>query len=317
MSKDNVLIKDYYNYITSNIDLLEELASKGDDSAQYVLGVLKLRETPITKETIASKQVDRAVNNLIKSARTYNIDAMLELIYVYKKMRELEESKGKKELYDKKIYELKNSLMNYIRFITNQLEDVENGVEPFATRFPKPKQKEDVKLIDELDLFVFTTKLNELCIELNTYDKEVVSEETMQEAKNVVDYLKPESLIDVMIYCSSLNVLNTFVKQKQKKISYYFKNNVKDVLLNSIVDNEIEGVKFYITDDCNMSIVYVMVGNLIFSFHQVRMTNEEKEAFINSSNYQLIEFDDVRKQKCSVSLYYNVLEYYNKISDID
>ena len=317
MSKDNVLIKDYYNYITSNIDLLEELASKGDDSAQYVLGVLKLRETPITKETIASKQIDRAVNNLIKSAKAYNIDAMLELIYVYKKMKELEDNKGKKELYDKKIYELKNSLMNHIRFINKQLEDIDNDIEPFSTRFPKPKLKEDVKLIDELDLSIFTTKLNELCIELNNYDKEVVSEYTMQEAKNIVDYLKPESLVDVMIYCSSLNILNTFVKQKQKKISYYFKNNVKDVLLNSIVDNEIEGVKFYITDDCNMSIVYVMVGNLIFSFHQVRMTNEEKEAFINSSNYQLIVFDEVRKQKCSVSLYYNVLEYYNKISDID
>ena len=317
MAKDNFLMKDYYNYITSSIDLLYELANKGDDAAQYVLGVLLIRETPITKYSINNKSFKTAITMLTRSAKAYNIDAMLKLIHVYKQVISVLDNKGDIESYEKKIYELKETLNNHIKFINKQIEDIENGKDPFSTRFPKPKTENEIELILDNDLNTFTSNLNQLCIRLNNSDKEVVSEETMFKAKHVVDNLIPENYKEVMLYCASLNVLNTFVKQKQKQITYYFKTKVVDVLIKSIIENDIEGVTYYISDDCHMTIGYIKVSNIIFSFHQVTIDELSKEMIYNSNKNQLIIFDDVRKQKCSVSIFYNILNFIGRITDLE
>ena len=310
MARGNFLRSDYYNYINSSLDLLFELSAKGDISAQYVLGVLLLKEHPITKDSLQTKAVKNAIRNLDRAAQSQCIDAILELIYVYKQILKVVDTKKDQDIYNNKIYELKDLLRLQVSFINKQLAFIEDDIDPYTTRFPKPTTSDKVKYVkDYSDLIDFTTKLNDLCKSLQGEEKETVSEASMLEAKEIVDTMKPKTINDVLLYSVSLNMLNTFVKQKQRQITYYFKNNVIDVLVNSIIDNNIEDAIYTITYDRGMTICYIQVFGIIFSFHQVIIPDSIKDKIFNYKGCKPIVFDNVRKQKLAVTLYYNVKEY--------
>ena len=313
MAMKNFLRNDYFNYINSNMDLLFELSNNGNPSAQYVLGVLLLRENPINKENYKTKQINTAIRFLEKSAKTQNIDAILELIYVYKNMLSFITDKKEKDIYNNKILELNDLLKMQVTFINKQLENIENGLDPFSTRFPKPTKKENIHFVENpKNLEEFTQQLNYICRSKQDDDKEIISDELMYECKEIVDGLTPKTVNDVLLYCSSLNLLNTYVKQKQNKLSYYFKNNVMDILVMSIIKNEIKDVTYNITYDRGMTICYVKVFDLIFSFHQVTIHDNVKDQIINSKFNQKILFDGIRKQKLAATIYYNVAYYISK-----
>lgn len=150
-------------------------------------------------------------------------------------------------------------------------------------------------------------EINELCKKLQNNKKEYVEEDLMMTAKNVVDHIYPSTTEEAFLYASSLNVLNTYVKQPNASITYYFKEKVIDVLVRSIIDNKIDNIDFYLTTDRNMTICYLKIVNVMFSFHQVRVSNEMYLKIREYKGYKRLVFDNVKKQACSVSLYQNAL----------
>ena len=166
----------------------------------------------------------------------------------------------------------------------------------------------------DFDIFVgnlkkFTKSLNKLCYKLRKNDKEVVDKDTMLEAKEIVFNSVPRSSYEVLLYCASLNVLNTYVKQEQNDISYYFKKNVIDVLVNTIVGNKFKGVSFYFDKDKGNSICYIKIYDIIFSFHGVGTNEIDQKRYTNNKAYKKISFDNIRKQHVSRTLFENVVKY--------
>ena len=161
----------------------------------------------------------------------------------------------------------------------------------------------------------YSDKLNNLCINLSKNKKEIVDIVTMENAKEIVNTLVPKNSIDVILYCASLNVLNTYIKQKNSNITYQFKYKVLNNLVKSIIDNNIENCTFYLTSDRSMSVVYIKISKLLFSFHQIYAEKEIINKIKNSSKNKPIIFDNIRKQNCAYSLFNNVCNLYFNINN--
>ncbi len=175
--------------------------------------------------------------------------------------------------------------------------------------------EKDIYLVDKKkDLSSFINELNEYC-KNNQEDREHVEQYDMETARDIVLYNKPKNEKDALLYAASLNLLNTYVKKANnttgERITYFFKGYVSNVLLRSIIDNEID-CDLFLTYDNNMTVCYVDIKGMIFSFHQVYLPEDYKEKILNYKNYKEIYFDGIRKQMVSVTIFKNVLNYCKK-----
>ena len=151
--------------------------------------------------------------------------------------------------------------------------------------------------VDALELYV--EKLNLKCIELQEFDKEIVSEEMAYEAYAIIQNIKIEDVGDVLLFCASMNLLNTYVKQSNSKIGYGFKNDIHymtAILLNLDIDD------VYINYIDKESLWVVQIYSIQFSFHYVKKKHEII-CLCNSRHHRELIWDGVRKQKCAVSIF--------------
>ena len=66
-----------------------------------------------------------------------------------------------------------------------------------------------------------------------------------------------ENVFDVFMFCSAINLLNTYVKQ-QKKISYQFKKEI-DVLISLLSINNFDGIKIDYQKDNNGTLLVIYI----------------------------------------------------------
>lgn len=97
-------------------------------------------------------------------------------------------------------------------------------------------------------------------------EPEVISREDFIRAKTNVSIMTLETTEDAFLYFASLNLLNTYVKQNKKAISYGFKQEVISGF-DAVINNGISGVTY--NYDKKEGVLVVNVAGMQFSFHQV------------------------------------------------
>ena len=146
----------------------------------------------------------------------------------------------------------------------------------------------------------YTARMNEILISKQEDEKELVSDTDIVKACAYIDNMKLESRGDMLLYCASLNLCNTYIKQPDSKIGYSFKKEL-GYLLAIAINSEIDGVSFDIQEDKGLLLV-VQIASIQFSFHNVSKYLLEK---ISRNRFLLkhIEWDGVRKQRCAISTF--------------
>ena len=165
----------------------------------------------------------------------------------------------------------------------------------------------DERPVQQDGLEEYTERINTTCIALQSYDKEEVIHELAFEALTIIKNMKIEDAGDALLYCASLNLLNTYVKQRNSLIGYSFKDEIHymtSILLNLDLDD------VYIDYHDSEVLLVVQIFHIQFSFHYVKKKQEIVD-LCNSRHYMKLEWDGVRKQMCATTLYNEVRK--NKI----
>lgn len=150
------------------------------------------------------------------------------------------------------------------------------------------------------DLKSFCSALNEKCIELQNAEKEHVPELTAVEAYSLIKNIKLNDAGDVLLYCAAMNLLNTYVKQKDSTIGYNFKNELH-YLTSILLNVDINDVYIDYQAEAG-SVLMIKIYDIQFSFHDVRRRLEIIK-LCKSEHYLKMEWDGVRKQQCAATLY--------------
>ena len=96
------------------------------------------------------------------------------------------------------------------------------------------------------------------------------------------------------------NVLNTYVKQPNRKIGYALKKEL-DYLVGVLLNVDIEDVLVDLQKEGKNSLLVVEVAGIQFSFHNVPV-NKDMIQF-SRSKAEKLEWDGVRKQMCANSIF--------------
>lgn len=151
----------------------------------------------------------------------------------------------------------------------------------------------------------FIKSLNELAISFETKDKEIVDHLTCIKAYYYISHLTLDNQINILMYCVSMNLINSYVKQEDSlSHSYAFKCSIFK-LLEEIKGKNVEGLKIAYLIDKGCPLLVVQIYDIQFSFHSVAKRAKE---LIPGAYLTDIAWDKVRKQKCPISLFNAVEE---------
>lgn len=159
----------------------------------------------------------------------------------------------------------------------------------------------EINMYDEnlMEKKEYYNRINETIIELQANDKEWIEDVMAVKAYYIIKNIFIENVHDVFLFCSALNLLNTYVKQ-DKKIGYQFKLEL-NYLLAVLKNNKIEGISIdYQNNNGNLLVIDIL--GVQFSFHNPKITNELKR-IIGSDYKKDITWDGIRKQQCARTVF--------------
>ena len=134
---------------------------------------------------------------------------------------------------------------------------------------------------------------------------EVVDIIDVVKAYAILYHAKVENSYDVYLFLASINLLNTYVKQNKKAISYSFKSRI--FFINEIIANDnFPDIKInYLASKAEQLLMYEVLG-VQFSFHGIIM---EKGIWDMLKKYQAqFSWDGIRKQKCAKTVFDTILK---------
>lgn len=150
-------------------------------------------------------------------------------------------------------------------------------------------------------------KDQELYAKLQDNEKEHVSVDDAALAYMLIRNMKYKEVVDFYLGSACLNLLNTYVKQKDSMIDYRFKGYTR-VLINTLANNDIEGIKMDLQIDKGMKLLMIQLYDEIqFSFHRPSIDNELFSKLHKKSIEGGLVFDGIRKQRCANTVFRNAL----------
>lgn len=144
----------------------------------------------------------------------------------------------------------------------------------------------------------FTKELNDYAKNYNL-DKEIILEEDIIKAIYYINNLFIENELDVLIFLSSMNLCNTYIKQNKDNISYSFKKGIS-TLINIVNEYKINNLKISKTNDSGNLYIFEL-GYIQFSFH------DDKKVEIDNYYYKELKWDGIRKQPCAKTLFEKII----------
>jgi len=158
----------------------------------------------------------------------------------------------------------------------------------------------------EGDLMV--SKFEKYVSELIDYSKASQENEEYVEHKNAlkayyyITHIKPTQIGDLLLYCSSLSLINRYVKQEDSilinKNKYSFKSNGLIRLMRFLQNkNKINGFEMMFEidkDKGNSTILYTSVYGMHFCFHSV---SKKLKEMIPKPYEAQFEWDGIKKTK--------------------
>ena len=143
---------------------------------------------------------------------------------------------------------------------------------------------------------------------LQDNEKEYVSIEDAALAYTIIKDISYKDVPDFYLGSASLNLLNTYVKQKDSLIDYRFKKYTK-TLIETLANTNIDGIKMDLQIDKGMRLLMIQLHDEIqFSFHRPSIDNELFDKLHKKSIEGGLTFDGVRKQKCANTVFHNALK---------
>lgn len=153
-----------------------------------------------------------------------------------------------------------------------------------------------------------TNKMNQIVLEkIKAGEREYVSHMQADEALNIVKRLRITTQYEVLLFCAAMNLLNTYVKQSDRRFGYFFKSYINHLFI-ALTRNDIKGIT--VSFDIEISkknqanaYVIVQIEDIQFSFHQIKMSDEALDLKLNSDVVKNLVFDGIRKQMCASSIF--------------
>lgn len=129
---------------------------------------------------------------------------------------------------------------------------------------------------------------------------EIVVEKDVAKAYIILYNIQMNNWADVYLFCSCINLLNTYVKQDGAKIGYSFKSRVH-FLVSILASKFIEGIKIDNKVSPKDSLFIVDIYGVQFSFHNVKIN---ADIWRSLKEYQTqISWDGIRKQQCATTVF--------------
>lgn len=169
-----------------------------------------------------------------------------------------------------------------------------------------------ILLQENISFDEFTGTINRTVSQKSEEPKEIISHE---EAATAAAYIRDMAINepgDALIYCAALNLLNTYVKQKDAQIGYKFKTKL-GYYLDIIIAVNIENVRIDIQMEKRASLILTQIGKIQFSFHNVKVNSRRLK---KSNAYQpKLEWDGIRKQQCASTVFQMAIQNEIKTSN--
>lgn len=129
---------------------------------------------------------------------------------------------------------------------------------------------------------------------------EEIHEEDVILALNVLNFLKYEDTADFFLGCSAANMLNAYVRQRNRKIDHAFKIHLNRII-QAIYDHHASRVKIGVENGNSRTLIFQFKG-FQFSFQSRKIPS-----YVKQHDKKMI-WDGVRKQACSKTIFYKALE---------
>lgn len=137
---------------------------------------------------------------------------------------------------------------------------------------------------------------------------EIVDEVSVIKAYIVLYHAQILNEYDVLLFCASINLLNTYVKQKKKAITYSFKSRIF-FLLDKLKEININNVKIcYLKSSDGLLIIKVF--DIQFSYHGI-IFKDDTIARLSTYNEKII-WDGIRKQNSAMTIFKYALKDMNQ-----
>ena len=145
-------------------------------------------------------------------------------------------------------------------------------------------------------------------------DNELYKSIENQEVIDIIDVVKAYAILyhaqvnntyDIYLFLACINLLNTYVKQNKKAISYSFKSRI--FFINELLaHNDFSDVKVNYLFSKKEQLYMFMVFDVQFSFHGIII---EKGIWDMLKKYQSqFSWDGIRKQKCAKTVFDTILK---------
>lgn len=149
-----------------------------------------------------------------------------------------------------------------------------------------------------------TKRLNDKAISLqNRNENEYITYNDALKAITIANKMHIENEYDALLYILSLNLLNTYVKQKDSKIGYSFKADLIPFvkIMNQL---QIKNISMFMNKEHGNTVLYITMGAIQFSFHGIN-----KELVVPNEYLKEQQFDYVRKHLCALTLFNDYQNY--------
>lgn len=148
---------------------------------------------------------------------------------------------------------------------------------------------------------ILCNEINDVCKSLQEEEKEEVTDLKAFRAYSYIKNMYLNDVGDTLLFCASMNLINTYVKQENSKLGYRFKTEFS-YLISICANVGIQDMKIYLDKESRNQLLLVQFGKLQFSFHNVPLTNELLE-LSNGILEMEFEWDGIRKQQCANTIF--------------
>ena len=153
-----------------------------------------------------------------------------------------------------------------------------------------------------LKKFIFDLETDIIKWQRDSEPLELISEEDVVAALVSLNILPYKSIADCFFGCAAVNLLNSYVKQKNSKLNYGFKRHLIEIL-KGIDDLNVPNIIQVTYDNRhNQGILQITFWKFQFSFKSIRFSEQIDR--IESRSF--IEWDGIRKQPYALSIFNSV-----------
>lgn len=133
----------------------------------------------------------------------------------------------------------------------------------------------------------------------NTAEREVIPEEDVVKSLVILNYISYEKVPDAFLGCAALNLLNTYVKQKDSKLGYRFRRHLYNLLKGIDDINQIKTINVFYDISKSNGMLMIVFWGFQFSFHGEKNTEMIKKL----QKKRDMEWDGIKKQLCAKTIF--------------